>query len=62
MCELDKVVQYKWWSKLEVHGDKGGHEMKMIKLQLGKGEREKQKQGDQGKDIRYVFVLVIKTL
>ena len=27
----------------EVHGDEGGHEMKMIKLQLGKDEREKQK-------------------
>ena len=27
----------------EVHGDVGGHEMKMIKLQLGKDEREKQK-------------------
>ena len=29
----------------EVHGDEGGHEMKMIKLQLGKEEREKQKLG-----------------
>jgi hypothetical protein len=25
---------------LEVHGDESGHEMKMIKLQLGKEERE----------------------
>jgi hypothetical protein len=25
----------------EVHCDEGGHEMKMIKLQLGKEEREK---------------------
>ena len=33
----------------EVHGDEGGHEMKMIKLQLRKEEREKQNQGDQGK-------------
>jgi hypothetical protein len=46
------VVQSKWWCKLEVHGDEGGHEMKMIKLQLEKEEREKQNQGDQGKDIR----------
>ena len=36
----------------EVHGDEGGHEMKMIKLQLRKEEREKQNQGDQGKGIR----------
>ena len=43
VCELDKVVQSKLWRKLEVHGDEGGHEMKMIKLQLGKDEREKQK-------------------
>jgi hypothetical protein len=37
------VVHTKWWSKDEVHGDDGGHEMMMIKLQLGKEEREKQK-------------------
>ena len=42
MYELDKVVQSKWWSKWEVHGDEGGHEMKMIKLQHGK-EKEKNK-------------------
>ena len=36
----------------EVHGDKGGHEMKKIKLQLEKEEREKQIQGDQGKGIK----------
>ena len=36
----------------EVHGVEGGHEMKMIKLQLGKEEREKQNQGDQGKGIK----------
>ena len=36
----------------EVHGDEGGHEMKTIKLQLGKEEREKQNQGDQGKGRR----------
>ena len=52
MSELDKVVQSKLWNKLEVHGDEGGHEMKMIKLQRGKEEREKQNQGDQGKGIR----------
>ena len=45
MNELDKVVQSKLWSKLDVHSDEGGHEMKMIKLQLGKEEREKQNQG-----------------
>ena len=42
MCELDKVVQSKWWSKLEVHGDEGGHEMTMIKLNLEK-KKEKNK-------------------
>ena len=52
MCELDKVVQSKWWSKLEGYGDEGGHEMKMIKLQFWKEEREKQNQGDQDKGIR----------
>jgi hypothetical protein len=62
VCELDRVIQSKWWSKLEVHGDEGGHEMKMIKLQLRREEREKQNQGDQGKGIRYVLFLVIKTL
>ena len=36
----------------EVHRVEGRHEMKMIKLQLGKEEREKQNQGDQGKGIR----------
>ena len=45
VCQLDKVVQSKWWSKLEVHGDEGGYEMKMIKLQHEKEEREKQKLG-----------------
>jgi hypothetical protein len=34
------VVQSKWWSKLEVHGDEGGHEMKMIKFQFRKEEIE----------------------
>jgi hypothetical protein len=62
VSELDKVVQSKWWSKLEVHGDEGGHEIKMIKPQLEKEEREKQNQGDQDKGIRYVLFLVIKTL
>jgi hypothetical protein len=62
VCELDRVIQSKWWSQLEVHGDEGGHEMKMIKLQLRREEREKQNQGDQGKGIRYVLFLVIKTL
>jgi hypothetical protein len=62
VCELDRVIQSKWWSKLEVHGDEGGHEMKMIKLQLRREEREKQNQGDQGKGIRYILFLVIKTL
>jgi hypothetical protein len=39
----------------EVYGDDGGHEMKMVKLYLGKEEREKQNQSDQGKGIRYVL-------
>ena len=36
----------------EVHGGEDGHEMMVIKLQLGKEEREKQNQGDQGKGIK----------
>ena len=36
----------------KVHGDGDGHVMMVIKLQLGKEEREKQKSyGDQGKGI-----------
>jgi hypothetical protein len=48
--------------QVRVHDDEGGHEMKMIKLQLRKEEREKQNQSDQGKGIWYVLFLVIKTL
>ena len=37
----------------EVHGGEDGHEMMLIKLQLGKEEREKQKPSvDQGKCIK----------
>ena len=51
-----RLVHTKWWSKWEVHGDEDGHEMMVIKLQLGKEEREKQKPSvDQGKDIKYCF-------
>jgi hypothetical protein len=37
----------------KVHGDEEGHEMMVIKLQLGNEEREKQKPSvDQGKGIK----------
>ena len=36
----------------EVHGDEGGHEMKMIKLNLKKKIEKNKSQDDQGKDIR----------
>ena len=37
----------------EVHGDEDGHVMMMVKLQLWKEEREKQKPGvDQGTGIK----------
>ena len=49
---MSKVGTYQVMEQDEVHGDEGGHEMKMIKLQLGKEEREKQNQGDQGNCIR----------
>ena len=52
MCELDKVVQYKWWSKLEVHGVEDGHEMMVIKLNLEKKKEKNKNQGDEGKGIR----------
>ena len=45
MYELDKVVQSKWWSKLEVHGDEGGLEMKMIMLYIWKRRKRKTKMG-----------------
>jgi hypothetical protein len=43
VSELDKVVQSKARRKLEVHGDEGGHEMKMIKLQFRKRRKRKAK-------------------
>jgi hypothetical protein len=35
--------------------------MMVINLQLGKEERENKNQGDQGKGIKEVFVLALKT-
>ena len=50
--DLSKVGTYQVMEQWEVHGDEDGHEMKVIKLQLGKEEREKQKPSDdQGKSI-----------
>ena len=50
--DLSKVGTYQMMEQWEVHGDEDGHEMKVIKLQLGKEEREKQKPSDdQGKGI-----------
>ena len=39
----------------EVHGDEGGHEMKMIKLNLEKKKEKNKNHGDQGKGIAYGF-------
>ena len=36
----------------EVHGDEGGHEMKMIKLNLEKKKEKNKNRDDQGKGIR----------
>ena len=36
----------------EVHGDVGGHEMKMIKLNLEKKKNKNKNREDQGKDIK----------
>ena len=51
MYELDKVVQSKWWSKWEVHGDEGGHEMMVIKLNLEKKKEKNKNREDQYKGI-----------
>jgi hypothetical protein len=45
----------------KVHGDEGGHGMKIIKLQLRK-EKEKNKTRRSRKKYMICFVFVIKTL
>ena len=45
----------------EVHGDEGGHEIKMIKLQLRKEEREKQKPRRSRQMYKIGFCFVLKT-
>ena len=45
----------------EVHGDEGGHEMKMIKLQLVKEEREKQKLRRSRQRCKIGFYFALKT-
>ena len=45
----------------EVHGDEGGHEMKMIKLNLENKKEKNKIRDDQGKGIRYVFIFALKT-
>ena len=45
----------------EVHGDEDVHVMMVIKIQLEKEERETKIKDDQGKCIKYVFVLALKT-
>ena len=43
MCKQDRMVQDQVVEQDEVHGDEDGHVMNVIKLQLRKEEREKQK-------------------
>ena len=51
--DLSKVRTYQVMEQWEVHGDEDGHVMMVIKLQLGKEEREKQKPSvDRGKGIK----------
>ena len=45
----------------EVYGGEHGHVMKVIKLQLEKKKEKNKNQVDQGKCIKYVFVLALKT-
>ena len=54
MCRQERMVKCQVMEHGdEVHGDGDGHLMMMIKLQLGKQEREKQKPSvDQGKGIK----------
>jgi hypothetical protein len=49
------------WSKIQVHGEEGGHEM-MIKCSTWKRRKRKIKlDGDQGKGTAMVLVFVIMT-
>jgi hypothetical protein len=51
VCIVAKVGTIKVWSKIQVHGDKGGHEM-MIKCSTWKRRKRKIKpDGDQDKGI-----------
>jgi hypothetical protein len=60
MCELDEVGTIQVWSKIQVHGEEGGHEM-MIKCSTWK-RREKQNLMEiKAKVLHRVLVLVIKT-
>jgi hypothetical protein len=61
VCELDEVGTIQVWSKIQVHGEEGGHEI-MIKCSTWKRRKRKTKPDeDQGKGIATVLVLVIKT-
>jgi hypothetical protein len=60
---LSKAGTCRVMERCEVHGDEDRHEMMVIKLQLGKQEREKQKQVlIKAKVSNRFFILVIKTL
>jgi hypothetical protein len=61
VCELDEVGAIQVWSKIQVYGEEGGHEM-MLKCSTQKRRKRKTKSDrDQGKGIARVLVLVIKT-
>jgi hypothetical protein len=61
VCELDKVGTIQVWSKIQVHGDEGGHEM-MIKCSTWKRRKRKQNPMEiKAKVLHRVLVLVIKT-
>jgi hypothetical protein len=61
VCELDEVGTIQMWSKIQVHGEEGGYKM-MIKCSTWKRRKRKTKSdGDQGKGIARVLILVIKT-
>jgi hypothetical protein len=42
VCELDEVGTIQVWSKIQVHGEEGGHEMMINCSTWKKKEREKQ--------------------
>jgi hypothetical protein len=51
VCEFDVASTIQVWSKIQVHGEEGGHEM-MIKCSTWKRSKRKAKpDGDQGKGI-----------